>query len=123
MDAGTPALLGAQAPGPRGSAAVIGRRDSYTVAGRRPAVATSRLPRGIAALLRALRQTAGNSSTHGADRTGRGAGTRPGNAGETASGWPDIAAGLIIAAINLWAAIEIIGQAARELRPHSIGRD
>jgi Co/Zn/Cd efflux system component len=32
----------------------------------------------------------------------------------TATGWPDIAAGIVIATINLWAAAEIVGQAARE---------
>lgn len=34
----------------------------------------------------------------------------------TATGWPDIAAGVLIAAINIWAAFEIIGQARRELK-------
>lgn len=34
----------------------------------------------------------------------------------TRTGWPDIAAGLIIAAINLWAAAEIISHALRERR-------
>jgi Co/Zn/Cd efflux system component len=33
----------------------------------------------------------------------------------TASGWPDIGAGVLIAAINIWAAFEIMGQARREL--------
>ena len=33
----------------------------------------------------------------------------------TASGWPDVAAGLLIAGINLWAAVDILGQARREL--------
>lgn len=36
----------------------------------------------------------------------------------TAMGWPDIAAGLIIAAINIWAAVEIMHQASQELVVH-----
>lgn len=34
----------------------------------------------------------------------------------TATAWPDLAAGVIIGAVNLWAAAEVIGQARRELR-------
>lgn len=34
----------------------------------------------------------------------------------TATGWPDIAAGVLIAAINIWAAFGIISQARRELK-------
>lgn len=34
----------------------------------------------------------------------------------TGAGWPDIAAGAVIAAINLWASAEIIGHALRERR-------
>lgn len=33
----------------------------------------------------------------------------------TATAWPDLAAGVVIATVNLWVAIEIIGQARREL--------
>lgn len=33
----------------------------------------------------------------------------------TATGWPDIGAGMLIAAINIWASVEIMGQARREL--------
>lgn len=36
--------------------------------------------------------------------------------GITAAAWPDIVAGLIIATVNLWASIEIIGQARREMQ-------
>jgi Co/Zn/Cd efflux system component len=34
----------------------------------------------------------------------------------TATGWPDIGAGVLIAAINIWAAFEIMGQARSELK-------
>lgn len=34
----------------------------------------------------------------------------------TRSGWPDIVAGAIIASINLWAAVEVISAALREMR-------
>lgn len=37
----------------------------------------------------------------------------------TGAGWPDIAAGAIIAGINLWAASEIARQAVGELRTHA----
>lgn len=36
----------------------------------------------------------------------------------TSTGWPDIVAGIVIAAINLWAAAEIALQARQELRAH-----
>lgn len=34
----------------------------------------------------------------------------------TASGWPDVAAGVLIAILNIWAALAILRQARRELR-------
>ncbi len=34
----------------------------------------------------------------------------------TANAWPDLAAGVVIAAVNLWAAQEVIRQALREMR-------
>lgn len=34
----------------------------------------------------------------------------------TATAWPDLAAGAVIGAVNIWAAAEVIGQARRELR-------
>jgi Co/Zn/Cd efflux system component len=34
----------------------------------------------------------------------------------TGSGWPDIIAGAVIAAVNLWGAIEVISAATREMR-------
>jgi Co/Zn/Cd efflux system component len=34
----------------------------------------------------------------------------------TGQAWPDLAAGVVIAAVNLWAAGEILGQARGELR-------
>lgn len=37
----------------------------------------------------------------------------------TATGWPDIGAGVLIAAINIWAAFEIMGQARKELKAAS----
>src|SRR3546814_13477125 len=39
----------------------------------------------------------------------------------TATGWPDIAAGVVIAAINLRAAAEGLAQGTPELRAHSEG--
>jgi Co/Zn/Cd efflux system component len=38
----------------------------------------------------------------------------------TAHAWPDLVAGTIIAAVNLWAAAEILGQARIELRANSV---
>jgi len=38
----------------------------------------------------------------------------------TSAGWPDIAAGIVIVGINLWAATEVARQAAGELRTHAV---
>jgi hypothetical protein len=40
----------------------------------------------------------------------------------TASAWPDLTAGTIIAAVNLWAAGEIFLQVRGELRASNAGR-
>jgi Co/Zn/Cd efflux system component len=39
----------------------------------------------------------------------------------TGAGWPDIAAGLLIAAINLWASVGILGDARKEWRAAAVG--